>query len=226
MTDATDDVDAAPDVPTRDELVEVPSDAEPETPETRIAKLERAVRLLGIAAGVLGILAIVLAVLLARLSGQLKVERDDRRAVEQTAGRLASALVTYDYQHLDQAKAGVLRDSTGKFRREYEQAFGGLQQLITTAKAKSSATVKDVFTSSIESNASSAIVVLDQVTEGLAGKQQRVDAWVELDMVKTGGRWKADGVTNLNFGQAPASGDTGASPTPTSAPSTPPTTGG
>jgi Mce-associated membrane protein len=149
--------------------------------------------------------AVAMAVVAARVSGELSRVRDDRRGAEQAAARFASRFSTYDYQHLDTTRQAVLRLSTGKFKSEYEQAFSGLNQLIMATKAKSSVTVKNVFSGEVEGSTGTVVVVLDQTVEGLSGTRRSLDSWIELDLVKGGSRWLIDNVTNLNFGQTQAS---------------------
>jgi len=156
--------------------------------------------------------AVVMGVVAARLSGDLDRERNERQAATRTASRFADQFLTYDYEHLDRSKQAVLRLSTGKFRKEYEQGVGALEQIFVTTKSRASVVVKDVFTGQIESGTVSVVVVADQAVEGISGTKRRLDAWLQLDLVKVGSRWLVDGVTSLNFGQTPAA--PGGQPTP------------
>jgi hypothetical protein len=133
------------------------------------------------------------------------------------ASRFASAVLTYDYRDLEKTKQAVLGLSTGKFRTDYEQNFGGLSALFTSTKGQSTATVKDVFVSGIDHDTASAIVVLDERGQGTSGQRLNVDWYVRLSLVKVRGAWRVDDLINLNFaGQAPT--PVPGQPTPTTAP--------
>src|SRR5207302_10761889 len=93
---------------------------------------------------------VVAVIFAAQQHRQLQQSRDARSGVEQVASRMTSALLTYDYRDLDKTKRAVLGLATGKFRTDYDQNFGGLASLFTTTKGQSTATVKDVFVSSID----------------------------------------------------------------------------
>jgi len=145
---------------------------------------------------------VAMAVLAAHEHSRVSSTVDNRTAAEQVASRMASALVTFDYTKLDRTKATVISLATGKFRKEYEQAFGGLQALLTQTKARSTGVVKDVFLSSINDNTTTAVVQLDQTVEGSFGNRRQLDSYVQLSLVKVSGHWRVDDVTNLNFGQS------------------------
>lgn len=183
---------------------ELPSPTEP------VRRRPRSVLVLCI---VLGLACLGFAVLAAVSTSRLDHERGDREAVEDVSGRFASALLTYDYQDLPAAKKRVLALSTGKFRREYEQAFSnGLDVLFKETKATSAGTVTDVFVGPIDNGTVTVIAVVDAVAKGATGGRRLVSSYVELQLVKVDGVWKVDGVTNLNLGA-------GASDTPVPAPS-------
>jgi hypothetical protein len=165
---------------------------------------------------VLGLACLGFAVLAAVSTSRLDNERKDREAVEEASGRFASALLTYDYQDLATAKKRVLALSTGKFRKEYTQAFdNGLDTLFRETQARSAGTVSEVFVGQIADGTVTTIAVVDAVARGSAGGRRLVSSYVELQLVKVDGVWKVDGVTNLNLAA-------GASDTPL--PSTTPTT--
>lgn len=166
----------------------------------------------------LGVVAVALGLVAASLQGTLSAERDDRAEVSRVAGTMAAALLTYDYEDLDSARERVLSLSTGKFRTEYRTAFEGLRTLLSEAKASSRGTVTDVYIRLDEAEPTAgAIVVVNTVAEGTAGRRATVASYIQLDLVKVDGRWRVDGVTNLNFGGSPVDLDP-EPPPPTSAP--------
>jgi Mce-associated membrane protein len=177
-----------------DEPAAEPDGAEP-APGHRARQPWRTVAALALVAAVgLGLLAAV-------LGGRLNDERSERRAVQDASGRFASALLTYDFNDLPRAKQRVLALSTGKFRREYEQAFdGGLDTLFRETQARSAGTVTDVFVGEIEDGSVTTIAVVDAVARGTTGSRRLISSYIELQLVKVKGEWKVDGVTNLNLG--------------------------
>lgn len=156
-----------------------------------------------VATAVLSVAVVALALVAASQRATLTAERDDRREIERVSGELATALLTYDYEHLDASKERVLSRATGKFRKEYESAFeGGLKTLLTETKATSKGTVTDIFVSDIDSATASSIVVANAVADGTAGRRANLASYIQLDLVEVKGHWRVDGVTNLTFGRS------------------------
>jgi hypothetical protein len=187
-----------PDTPVDDAVPE----ATPDRPRRSGSKLAIALAVLFAA------LAIFLAFVATSLRGQLDDERDVRADVEDVAGRFSEALLTYKFGDLDTTKDHVLGLSTGEFATEYEAAFPGLASLITQSQSSATATVKDVFVSRIEGDRATAITVVDAVGTGAGGPRTQPDSYVRLDLVRTSGGWKVDGVTSLNFTTGPAGSTT------------------
>lgn len=167
---------------------------------------------------VFAIAAAVLGVLLAGAGGD-----DDADELRQVAGRFGEVLLTYDHRDPETHRDAVLRMATGSFREEYEAAFDqGLSQLITEAQATSTGFVKDVFITEIDDERALAIIVADVEHEGTGGSNPLYDIYVRLTMVRVGGEWKVDQVTDLNFNTAGgASGPVTADTTATTATSLP-----
>jgi hypothetical protein len=150
-------------------------------------------------------------------------DREDRQAVEEVAGRLATALSTYDYRDFEATKRRVLALSTGAFATEYERAVGALVSLIDQTKATSEATAVDVYVGNLDGGKASAIVVIEIRASGVGGPRVSVDNYVDLSLVKVEGQWRVDGVRNLNLGVA--GGGTAAPPAsrpPETTPAAPP----
>ena len=178
-----------------------PEAAADEAPAPRTAR-RSTVRALGLLCVVFLVVAVAMAVLAANLSSKLDDERGGRRDVEQVAGRFGQALTTYDYRKLDQFRRSVFGLSTGAFHKQFDDAFPGLKELITTGKTVSRGTVKDVFVSDTADDTATAIVVVSMAVNGTSGPRVAADSYVQLDLVKSSGRWRVDGVTNLNFTNA------------------------
>lgn len=201
-------VDDAP--PERDEAAPVepvaPDEIEASPAEDRpepAAHLRRRVpALLWVALAVLLVVALATSLLAADATAARNRDRHDRRAVEEIAGRLATALSTYDYRDFEATKKRVLALSTGAFASEYERAVGALASLIDQTKATSEATAGNVFVGNLQGGKASAIVVLEIRATGEGGPRVSVDNYVDLSLVKVEGAWKVDGVRNLNLGVA------------------------
>ena len=188
------------------------ADAEPANGSDAPAATRAKRRWLAPAAAFLLLLVVLIVAVVATVQRQeLAAERDDRREVERVSGELAAALLTYDFEDLDASRDRVLARSTGKFRKEYEEAFeSGLRTLLTETKATSRGTVTDIYVGDIEDSTASSIVVANAVADGTSGRRASLASYIQLDLVEVGGRWRVDGVTNLTFGR-----DSGtAQPTP------------
>lgn len=187
-------------------------DAEPPDEADRPAATPSRRRWLAPLAAFLVLLAVLIVAVVAAVQRQeLAAERDDRREIERVSGELAAALLTYDFEDLDASRDRVLARSTGKFRKEYEEAFeSGLRTLLTETKASSRGTVTDIYVGDIADSTASSIVVANAVADGTSGRRASLASYIQLDLVEVGGRWRVDGVTNLTFGR-----DSGtAQPTP------------
>jgi Mce-associated membrane protein len=188
-----------------------PTDPESEPDPTDAEASKRRPWLLPLLAALVLAALLAVAVVAAVQRQQLAAERDDRKEIERVSGELATALLTYDFEHLDATRQRVLARATGKFRKEYQAAFdGGLTTLLTETKATSRGTVTDIYVGDIEDKSASVIVVANAVADGTAGRRASLGSYIQLDLVEVGGRWRVDGVTNLTF-------NSGASTTPTTA---------
>jgi hypothetical protein len=209
VSDDVDDVEGEPvaEVDAGPEVVEAP-------PATRLPVWSL------ILMAALLIVAVGASVIAANADASRRRAANDRAAVADTSGRLATALSTYDYRSFDATKQRVLRLATGSFAGEYEKAVGALASLITETKATSEATVSDVFVGEIADGKARSIVVVEIRGTGLAGPRVSVDNYVELSLVKVEGVWKVDGVSNLNLGVASTPTAGGGSSTSAPAPAT------
>lgn len=169
---------------------------------------------------VLALVALAASVIAADAVADRDRERRDRQAVEEVAGRLATALSTYDFRNFEATKQRVLDLSTGAFATEYERAVAALASLIDQTQATSQATAGDVFVGNLADGKASAIVVIEIRANGIGGPRVSVDNYVDLSLVKVEGEWRVDGVRNLNLG---VSGGGTATP-PATGPSAPGTT--
>ena len=180
----------------------VADDADGPGAERTGSRPRRGPALLWAALAVLLVVALGASLLAADAVADRNRERQDRQEVEEVAGRLATALSTYDYRDFEASKRRVLALSTGAFASDFERAVGALASLIDQTKATSEATVNDVFIGNLGDGKASAIVRLEIRASGVGGPRVSVDNYVDLSLVKVEGEWKVDGLHNLNLGVA------------------------
>ena len=162
-------------------------------------------------------LSLLLAVLSASLSARNRDTEGRTAAVRRTAAAMGSAMLTYDYRHLPEAKARVLDLSTGSFKKQYRQAFdGGFDQLYKATKQVSKVRDISVYLNDVTAGEATAIVQVDFLVSGVGGKNRPRTAFLEFSLVRSGDRWLIDSVSTINAGNEPATGDQPAdAPTPT-----------
>ena len=190
------------------------------TEEARSAAARPPALVLAISLAVLfGILAVVFAVLAATADGGGEGGRVT--SLRRTAGEMAEAFFTWDYQDLDAHRDRVLALSTGSFRSEYEKQFDeGIRNVITQTKSSSKAFVQDVYVSEIDEERAEAVVVVDLEQTGAAGPRNQTDIYVVITFVEVDRDWKVDDVTdpfpveNLPGGAASSSTTTAPVPVP------------
>ncbi|HVE95150.1 MAG TPA: hypothetical protein VNB24_09530 [Acidimicrobiales bacterium] len=159
------------------------------------------------AVAVLAALTIGLAFVAAIQTSRVSRDQDRDADVRRTAAAMGTALLTYDYTRLDEAKNNVLELATRTFRNQYNEAFdGGLDELLKSTKATSEVEETEVFISEIGDDQASALVRVDVTVSGTAGTNRSLVSYVRLDLVRASGRWLVNAVTNLNLGQPAASG--------------------
>jgi hypothetical protein len=146
-------------------------------------------------------------------------ELSDIRGVRRVAGDFGAATLTYDYRDLKPFERRMRAHATGTFRRQLgEGGLEAIESLIKGLKSTSEATVKQIFVSELEDHSASAIVVVEAQARNGDAPPKKVDAaYLELQLVKAGGRWLIDGVSTLDLGRA-VSGPGGTGNSTTTAP--------
>jgi hypothetical protein len=146
-----------------------------------------------------------------------------QRDVVNTAGGLARAMLSYNASDLDFTRKQVLALSTAHYGTIYDQAFTqALGGVIGQLQANASATLRDVYVTSIRGHSAKAIVVMDFTVKSTAGTVNRPGTYLMLDLVDQGGHWKVDNVNALGFTSQTQTPPTGSGSTPSSAATTPP----
>jgi Mce-associated membrane protein len=131
-----------------------------------------------------------------RRAEDLAAEAADRRAITKAAATLGTALMSYDFEHLDRAERAVLAVSTKKFAAKYKEAFGaGLQPIITRLQATATASVGRVYVTEIKGSSARAVVVLDSEVRSATGLRRLDDSYLEMGLRRERGKWRIDDVT-------------------------------
>ncbi|MEU6577284.1 hypothetical protein [Streptomyces sp. NPDC046805] len=141
-------------------------------------------------------LAIALA-LLAATSGYLGVQAHQQRAEEQrrqdilaAARQSALNFTSLDYRHYDRDSRNVLKDATGKFKKEFAAQTAQLTKLVTTNKSVSEGQILDAGIIRADENSARVLVAADsKVANTAAPDGQARNYRLQLDLVRKGGRW-------------------------------------
>jgi hypothetical protein len=174
-------------------------------------------RLAVIAAIAVVTLVIFLIAWVAGSYGRVNGKLDDIDAIRRAAAEFGDAALTYDYTNLKPFRDRMSAHATGTFRRELRDGLGGLESLITQLKARSEATVKEVYVGPVEDHAASAIVLADaKVRYGYAAPKTSSDVSIELQLVEVDGAWLIADVSSLDLGRALGTGGAAGASTTTS----------
>ncbi|MEV5827659.1 hypothetical protein AB0L25_19020 [Spirillospora sp. NPDC052242] len=175
---------------------------------------------------VLLVAAVVTAGLQWYRADQAAQEEAARRAVERQAGEFGQALLSYDHEHLQDARNRVLSLASEDFAKTYDVAFtGGLEGVITKLKADASATVRDVYLGDVDESTARAIVVMDSEVRSSAGTRRVLGSHLDMRLVRKDGEWRVTEVTSIGAAQETMTdpqgrqqGGGGAVPTPGASP--------
>ena len=137
-----------------------------------------------------------------------------REAVAALAGQFGVDLFTYDYTDFAAGRARVLKLASANYAKRYDAANGpALQATVTKLKVRASAKVARIFTTTVYGAQAEAVVALDTRLQSTEGTRQSL-TYLELALVRQGGRWKVDAAKTLGASALPAS------PSPAPAPAT------
>lgn len=181
------------DAPTEPEATADPApETSPAAPNNRGLK---------VAVVVLAALCLVLSIVAASVSAHNRDTDGRTAAVRRSAGAMGTAMLSYDYKHLPQAKAQVMRLATGSFKKQYTQAFnGGLDQLYKLTKQHSEVRAVEVYVSDVSATEATAIVRVDFRVSGVGGNNRPGTAFFELALVHSSGGWLVDSLSAINAG--------------------------
>ncbi|GAA3695924.1 hypothetical protein GCM10022224_072000 [Nonomuraea antimicrobica] len=129
---------------------------------------------------------------------RLESERALRLEVSGAASAFSRALLSYDYQGLQNTRSTLAAQATGDFLSTYDAAFGGaMAQVIVKLKATSQATVREVYLADVDEATAHAIVVVDQQVNTSEAIRSVKDSHLKISLVKEKGSWKINDVTVL-----------------------------
>jgi hypothetical protein len=147
-------------------------------------------------------------------------ELDDVAAIRRVAGDFGASALTYDYRDLVPFRRRMQAHATGTFKKQLGDGLAGLETLIASAKSVSEGTVKEIYVADVDGTTSSAVVVVEaRARNGDAAARTLPAAYIELQLVKTGGHWLIDGVSSLDLGQGSAASPLPGATTTTAVPS-------
>ncbi|MBE1533128.1 hypothetical protein [Actinomadura algeriensis] len=129
-------------------------------------------------------------------------EEAARDAVREQAGEFGQALLSYDHEHLQDARNRVLSLASEDFAKTYDVAFtGGLEGVITKLKADASATVRAVYLGDVDETTARAIVVMDSEVRSSAGTRRVLGSHLDMRLMLKDGRWRVTEVTSIGAAQ-------------------------
>jgi Mce-associated membrane protein len=174
-------------------------DAGPSTPKwTRASKNLLAKHFWTVLIGVIAV-ALAVALVLATLAvGNKDALESARTSALAAAKTYAVEIGSYNYAHLDQDFAVVLANSTPTFKTSYTQSSGALKSTLVKYKATAKATVVAQGLSSSSTTSADVLVFLDQTVTNTDQKSPTTTrTQVEIDLLKSGGKWLINDVTVL-----------------------------
>ena len=125
-------------------------------------------------------------------------ERVERTALEASASRFASALLTYDSANLDASRERMRPLATEKFFTNYEATLKALADV--NSKAEGRAT--EVFVGRPRGNAVGVVVVTESTAQTANGPRSNRGTYLRLDLVRAGEQWRVDRVIELASGRS------------------------
>lgn len=155
-------------------------------------------RLPWIVATVAALVALATIVIAAVLITEARRPTADLAAVEQTAGRFALELTTWDASDgMGDTRESLREAGTETFAADVDELFGGTDDLATLEEigARSEGEVRDVFVQSLEGDEAEALAVVVQrvTTEATEGEEVSL-RYALLTMRRDGGAWRVDAV--------------------------------
>ncbi len=178
-----------------------------------------------VACVMLAAVAVVAALFGLQQRNSLRSDRALNKDLRDISGQTVAALTNYDYQHLDQWRAGVLRNLTGSFQNTFKSSLQGFEQVYVAEHNRGTSTVEGVWVGQPNGGQATTTVLVRITVTSLTGTHT-IEPYVQLTLLKVGGRWRVDDVQyTIESGSGTTSSGSGAAPasptTPTTAKSGP-----
>ena len=169
--------------------------------------------------GALSTVLLIAAVVRAGLWLGARHDSEERNQVAEAAGRFSDRFLTIDGDRVDQYRRGVEPLLTGAFRRTFAEGLQtGVLQAFLSRGSRTEATVREVFTGDVDDGRAHVLVQAETTSFIQGGDGQpttpvRNEIYVEIDLVKQGGRWLVDHLSPLEFGRTGRTSQPGTSAT-------------
>lgn len=127
----------------------------------------------------------------------------DQRGVEQrrqdvlaAARQSALNFTSLDYRHYDRDSRNVLKGATGDFKKQFAAQTAQLTKLVAQNKSVSEGQVLEAGIVRSDARSARVLVVADSKVTNTAAPQGQARTYrLQLDLVRTGGRWLTSDVT-------------------------------
>jgi len=174
-----------------------------------------------VACALLAAVAVAASLFALQQRNRLQADQALNRELRDVSGQTVAALTNYDYQHLDQWRAAVMRNLTGSFQNTFKSSLSGYEQVYVAEHNRGTSTVEGVWVGQPNGGQATTTVLVRITVTSLTGTHT-IEPYVQLTLLKVGGRWRVDDVQyTIESGTGATSSGSGAPP---AAPTTPSTT--
>lgn len=130
--------------------------------------------------------------------GDLESDVDRRADAARTAGEFTLALLSYDFESLDDQTETIADLATEDFATEFSDAMDrGLGASITELRARSEASVSEVMVSEVPGDRARAVVIADSEITSEAGNRASTDTYLDVSLIYLDDRWQVDDVRTI-----------------------------
>ena len=150
----------------------------------------------------LAALCLALTVLAVSVSTRNNTTEGRTAAVRRVSGRFGTAILTYDYHHLEKWKAGVVSLATAGFKKQFNDSYPAFSQLYKATKGHSEPRDVTVYVGDVTGNDASTLVQVDYRVSGVGGKNRPQVAYFEVTLVHTSDGWRVADLGNVDTSQS------------------------
>jgi hypothetical protein len=140
---------------------------------------------------------VVMTVVAASLASDLHGEGDRRDAVSALSSSFGARFLTYDGARLADARRSVAELSTARLRGDYASAMAKVGPALESSRSQARATVTGVYVGDLHDRRAASVVTVDVVVRAAAQPERRQRQVLALTLVRAGGDWRVDAVTDL-----------------------------